>query len=238
MRAVFIAVGLAMIAACSGTPDPVSGPSNEAAHRASPAPQIAWGNNAFVTDSFPTVARAGELVVVAVSERDGERGYPNLRVEVRDRGDHTVQTIQLLNSNEYEQLAPGGTPGRTLVDRIAAANTELVKLHDLHDLVVMKKLEVQPASDNALAHLAIGDGLDVDWGGDHLHIFRHNSDRAVAIRDAKGWQAPPHNACDYPAFLANAYHVPEITVIVIELHYRSPSDMCGVPSDQLHVVTW
>jgi len=238
MRAVLIAAGLAMIAACSGTPDPISGPSNGAAHRASPAPQIAWGNNAFVTDSFPTVARAGELVVVAVSERDGERGYPNLRVEVRDRGDHTVQTIQLLNSNEYEQLAPGGTPGRTLVDRIAAANTELVKLHDLHDLVVMKKLEVQPASDNALSHLAIGDGLDVDWGGDHLHIFRHNSDRAVAIRDAKGWQAPPHNACDYPAFLANAYHVPEITVIVVELHYRSPSDTCGVPSDQLHVVTW
>ncbi|MEO8846524.1 MAG: hypothetical protein ABI591_19965 [Kofleriaceae bacterium] len=232
------ALSLAMLVACSGSPDPIASPSNATVHRATPAPRLAWATHGFVTDAFPTVARAGELVVIAATERDGERGYPNLRLEVRDRGDHTVQTIQVLNSNEYEQLAPGGTPGKTLLDRIAAANTELVKLHDLHDLVAMNKLEVQPASDNALAHLAIGDGLDVDWGGDHLHIFRHNSDRAVAIRDARGWQAPTHNDCDYPAFLANAYHVPEITVIVVELAYRSPSDMCGVPSDQLHVVTW
>jgi hypothetical protein len=231
-------LAIAMLVACSGSADPVVGPSNQAAHRATPAPQLAWSEKTFVIDAFPTVARAGELVVLALTERDGERGYPNLRLEVRDRSDHTVQTIPVLNSNEYEQLAPAGVAGKTLLDRIAAANTELVKLHDLHDLVAMKKLEVQPASDNALAHLAIGDGLDVDWGGDHLHIFRHNSDRAVAIRDAKGWQTPPHNTCDYPAFLANAYHVPEITVIVVELAYHSPSDMCGVPSDQLHVVTW
>lgn len=232
------AIVIAMVAACSGSPGPVSGPSNEAPHRVTAAPQIAWSNNVFATETLPAVARAGELVVVAVTERDGERGYPNLRLEVRDRGDHPIQTIQVLNSNEYEQLAPGGSPGKTLIDRIAAANTELVRLHDLHDLVVMKKLEIQPASDNTLAHLAMGDGLDVDWGGDHLHIFRHNSDRAVAIREAKGWQAPPHNACDYPAFLANAYHAPEITVVVVELGYHSASDMCGVPSDQLHVVTW
>ena len=232
------AVALGLLAACSGSPDPVSVPSNEAPHRATPAPQLVFTNNAFVTDGLPAVARAGELVIVPVREIDGERGYPNLHLDVRDKGDHTVQTIAVLGASDYEAQAPGGVASKTLTDRIAAANTELVKLNDLHDLVAMKKLEIQPAAENALAHLAMGDGLDVDWGGDHLHIFRHNSDRAVAIRPAVGWQAPVRSNCDYPAFLANAYHAPEIPVVVVELGYRSPSDMCGVPSNQLHVVTW
>jgi hypothetical protein len=228
---------VAMLVACGSSPPPPLTGTTELSHRDTPAPAIAWKDNAFAP-MVPSVARAAELVVVPVHNRDGERGYPNLTIEVRDRSDKVVQTIAVLAANDYEKLAPGGVASKALTDRVAAANVELQKLHDLHDLVAMKSLEVQPAVDPGLAHLAIGDGLDVDWGGDHVHVFRHNSDRAVTNRDAKGWQELPHGTCTYPSFLASTYHVPEISVVVVELGYRGGSDACGEPNHQFHVVTW
>ena len=234
MRLLLVAM---LAAACGSSPPPPLTGTAELPHRDTPAPAIAWQDNAFVAMT-PSVARAAELVVVPVHNRDGERGYPNLAIEVRDRGDKVVQTIAVLAANDYEKEAPAGVATKALLDRIAAANVELQRLHDLHDLVPMKPLEVQPALDNDLAHIAMGDGIDVDWGGDHVHVFRHNSDRAVTNRDAKGWQELPHGTCTYPSFLATAYHAPEISVVVVELGYRGGSDACGEPNHQFHVVTW
>ncbi len=215
--------------------DPIG--SSDVPHRATPGPQIQWKQNAFGTDSLPVVARAGEVTIVAVRQIDGERGFPNLRLEVRDRGDKTIQTIPILNSNEYEALAPGGIATPQLTKRIDAANTELTRLHDLHDLVAMKPLEIQAPTDNAFPHLAIGDGLDVDWSGDHVHVFRHNADRPSATVDGKAWLAPARPNCDNPSFLRSVFHAPELSVVVVQLAYRG-SDACGVPSDQFHVVSW
>jgi hypothetical protein len=238
-------LGLAVFAlwACgAGTPpagDHLVGSARDAPHRETPAPAIAWNADAkaFETPTLPAVARAGELVVVPIIERDGERGFPNLRIEVRDKSDTIVQTIQIVTSNEM------AAPTNHVAERVQAANTELARLHDLHDLVTMKPLDVQPASDSGATHLAMGDGLDIDWGGDHLHVFRHNSDRAVVIREAKKWQAGLDDcktcgACAYLSYLKAAFHAPEISVIVVELGYRSDRDSCGEPSDQQHVVTW
>lgn len=231
---------LMLVAACGGDGPVVVANAGDVAHRATPAPHIAWRDNAFDTTSLPAVARAGEIVVVALREIDGGRGFPNLRLEVRDRGDKAIQTIAVLSSNDYEKLAPDGTPGPELTKRIAAANDTLVHLHDLHDLISMHPLEVQQADE---PHLAIGDGLDVDWNVDHVHIFRHNSDRPVFVRDARAWLIKEHEPCkgcgmcQNPAFLRAVYHVPALSVVVVQLSYRG-TDTCWEPSDQLHVVAW
>jgi len=235
-------VALAVAACGASTPpasDHLAGSASDVPHRGTPAPVIMWNADAktFETPTLPAVARAGELVVVPIIERDGERGFSNLRIEVRDKADKTVQIIPVVTSNEMAASSD------KVAERVVTANTELRRLHDLHDLVTMKPLDVQPPVDNGAPHLAMGDGLDIDWGGDHLHVFRHNSDRAVLIREAKMWRAAQDDcktcgACAYVSYLEAAFHAPEIPVAVIELGYRSDRDTCGEPSDQQHVVTW
>jgi hypothetical protein len=245
-----VLVVIACVAACGGKSAPppmgsevLSGSAGDAQTRDTPPPAIVWKDHAFATDTLPAVARAGEVVVVPLRITD-ERGYPNLTLEVRDRADKTVQSIQVMTPNEYESFAPAGTPSEALTRRIAAANAELARLHGLHDLVAMGPMEIQAPTGTMATHLAMGDGLDIDWNADHLHVFRHNQDRALVTRDGHSWLAPTHvsqagaGACDYPAFLRAAYHAAELSVVVVQLAYKSPSDACGAPSDQFHVVAW
>jgi hypothetical protein len=221
----------------------LSSHASEPLARDTPAPKITWSDNGFVTPMLPAVARAAEITVVAVRDRDGERGFPNLAIQVRDRNDKTLQSITVLVPNEYEALAPGGTPGDVLQKRIDAANLELAKLHGLHDLVAMKPLDLQQPPDGSDQHLAIGDNLDVDWNKDHLHVFPHNVDRAVTTVDGHGWLSQSHTSCagcsvcENPAFLGAVYHAPSINVIVAEIRYHG-TDSCEEPGDQPHVIAW
>ncbi|MEO6772015.1 MAG: hypothetical protein ABI467_03225 [Kofleriaceae bacterium] len=243
-----IAIGASCAGAgCGGSPPPpatsAEPTATAAAQRETPAPVIGWKDHGFAAETLPAVARAGEIVVVPRRIID-ERGYPNLALEVRDRADQTIQTIPILAPSESESLAPGGTPTEALTRRIAAANAELAKLHGLHDLVAMGAMELQPPDGPTSAHLAMGDNLDVDWNGDHVHVFRHDQDRALVTRDGHTWLAPAYTSkagagtCEYPAFLRAAYHALQLRLVVVQLAYRSPSDACGVPSDQFHVVAW
>jgi hypothetical protein len=244
MRTLALALTLA---ACGSSPSPrpetLSSHASEPLARDTPAPKISWAENAFVTPTLPAVARAAEVTVVPLRDRDGERGYPNLKLEVRDRNDKTIQSITILTPNEYETLAPGGVASPALAKRIDAANAELVKLHGLHDLVAMKPLDLQKPPDGSDQHLAIGDNLDVDWNKDHLHVFPHNVDRAVTTVDGHAWLAPNHascagcNICENPAFLGAVYHAPAINVIVAEIRYHG-TDSCEEPGDEPHVIAW
>jgi hypothetical protein len=247
MRALVL---IALTAACGGASPqapmgtgPITGSATDTAKRDTPAPVIVWKDHAFATDALPAVARAGEVAIVPLRITD-ERGYPNLTLEVRDRADKTIQTIQVMTPNEYESFAPSGTPSDALTRRIAAANAELARLHGLHDLVAMAPMEIQAPAGTLATHLAMGDDLDVDWNADHLHVFRHNQDHALVTRDGHGWLAASHESkagagpCDFPAFLRAAYHAPQLSFVVVQLAYKSPSDACGVPSDQFHVVAW
>lgn len=238
--------GVFVVGACGGSPPPAQpAPMNraEVMPRATPAPAIAWREQSFAIDGLPAVARGGELAIVAASDGDGGRGYPNLRVEVRDRSDKVVQTIGIMVANDYERLAPGGAPSPELARRIADANHELAMLHGLHDLVVMHPLERQKPADEGDPHLAIGDGFDVDWNLDHLHVFRHDANRSFITLDGKPWLAKPGprcascDPCENPAFLANAYHARDERLIVVELGYHG-TDMCWEPGHQWHVVAW
>ena len=235
------------LAACGGAkasapaPDPV--PSNVAVPvRSTPAPAITWQDGGFHTDRLPAAARGGEVAVVAVRDNDGGRGYPSLRIEVRDRSDKLIQTIPVMTANEFEALAPGGKPGAMLARRIADANHALATLHGLHDLVEMHALEVQKPT-NTPAHLAMADDIDVDFGGDHVDVLIHDSERVLAHRATGSWEVAPSKdcakceMCEHPAYLGNAYHATGIDLVVVDVAYMG-TDTCWEPSDQLHVVAW
>src|SRR5277367_6387479 len=102
MRALLVLV----LVACGGSPAPQATPTAPAENhvqpspRETPAPAVAWGtDHRFASHGLPAVARGGELVVVPVVDSDGGRGNANLHVEVRDRSDHTVQTIAVATSD-------------------------------------------------------------------------------------------------------------------------------------------
>src|SRR5439155_9304333 len=117
------------LAAACGDPKPAvtgPGPANrvEPAARDTPPPSIDWKDQRFAFARLPAIARGGELAIVSVVDGDGGRGYPNLRLELRDRSDKVLQTIQILVSNDFEKLVPNGAPSAELARRIADANHE------------------------------------------------------------------------------------------------------------------
>lgn len=152
-----------------------------------------------------------------------------------------MQSIEVLNSNEYETLAPAGIPTAALASRIASANAELERLHAAHGLVAMKPLEVEAPRDGGEPHVARGDGLVVDWRGDRLDVMA--ADRKLASVDGRSWLAPSHPSCaacapcENPAFLGAIYHAPGVDVVVAQIRYHG-TDACWEPSDKFHVVAW
>lgn len=236
---------LVIVAACGGASTPPSqtvAQHDEVSAIRPGAPTIAWKDNNFVVTGLPAVARGGEEAIVAVIESDGGRGYPNLRLEVRDRGDKVVQRIAVMTSNEYETLVPGGAPSQSLDGRIKTVNAELAKAHGVHDLVAMHPLELQAATGDQDPHLAIGDGIDVDWNQDHLHVFLHNTDHSLTTTDGATWlvKDTKHaggDVCHNPAHLRNVFHATGISAVVVQLGYHG-TDTCWEPGDQLHLVVW
>ncbi|MBV8760619.1 MAG: hypothetical protein JO257_25225 [Deltaproteobacteria bacterium] len=240
---------LALLAAACGGSHPSRGTDVIESHappakpRATPAPSVAFADGKFALNMLPAVARAGEAVIVPISGGDAGRGYPNLKLEIHDRSDKVVQTIDVMTSNEFETFVVDGKPGPALEKRIAAANAELVRQHNVHDLVAMHALEMQKPLDGGEPHLAIGDGMDVDWNRTHLHVLHHNTDREVTTYDGTPWLVKDHEPCpkcppcENPAHLDGVWHANEINVLVIQVGYRG-TDTCWEPADQMHVVVW
>lgn len=243
MRALgLVAVALVGCGSSRPTPDLPSHAAASVAPRTG-APAIAWSGAAFQQTALPAVAQGGEVIAVGRIESDGGRGYPNLVIELRDRGDHIAKSIPVLSSNEYEQLVPGGQPSKAFTDRIAAANAELARQDSVHHFVAMHELGLQKAEDGGDAHLAMGDSFDVDWSKDHLHVFHHNTDHPLATIDGTPWLVKDSplghggDVCHNPAYLRKVFHAPDINVLVVELAYHG-TDTCWEPGDQFHVVVW
>ena len=243
MRGLVIAI--AAVAACS-RPVKRTGPAQHTdplPPRAG-APTVVWDGAQFTTPGLPAIARHLELAVVPHVESDGGRGFPNLAIEVRDRSDKVIQTIAVMDSNDYETMVVDGKPSAALTQRIAAANRGLNELHTLHDLVALRPLELEPAADGGDRHLAIGDGLDVDFSGDHLHVFPHNSDKPLTTQSTARWLVPPGPRCatcppcENPAYLANVYKSPDLPdALVVEVAFHG-TDLCWEPGNQQHFIVW
>jgi hypothetical protein len=234
-------------AACSGSspPPPLSShhEAPPAVRRDTPAPHIGWAEHRFALAGLPAIAADGSLAVVAVDDGDGGRGYPNLRIEVRDRGDRVIEKRQILLSDDYERLVPGDDPGPELARRIADANTALADLHARHDLQTAVPLELEdPHETERLPITATGDdGLEVAWQAPRIVVRRGTE--ALATVDGSAWlpragkRCPACEPCANPAFLGAVTKSPRVDLVVVELAF-SGTDTCWEPGHQFHVVAW
>lgn len=210
---------LLLLVAC-GSRAPIA--KNEAKPRGN-APHIAWGQDRFAWTGLPAIARDRTLGVVPLVDNDGGRGFPNLRLEIRDKFDQTTQGINVLNPNEYERLLPDGKPGKQLEERIATANQQLQALHDAHDLIEMKVVDAAAMGvkyEDSKLTLANGRVIDgTPW-------------KAVA-----GKRCAQCEPCENPEFLKDVYAAPGIDAIVVDIAYRG-TDTCWEPGDQWHLIVW
>lgn len=246
MRALLAIVLVACSAPPASSPAPVLAGRAERPAPSGPAPRIRWSAGQFDTSSLPAIARDGSLAVVAVSDSDGGRGYPNLRLEVRDRGDRVVETHVIMVSNEAEALIPDSVhAGPELERRIAAANDKLAALHAQNDLVTMRAFDFSPDPFGP-SQPARSAGLTVTFGPDHVLRVRARDRRAektVAKIDGKSWLAPSGprcpgcEPCENPAYLAGVYQADGIDAVVVRIAYQG-TDLCWEPGDQLHVIAW
>lgn len=235
-----VLASFAALGACSSAGSASSGPPPLAGHAAhpaptTPAPRIAWRDGAFDTSQLPAIARDASLAVVPDIDSDGGRGYPNLQLEVRERGDFLMSTIAVMSPNDYDALVPDGAhPAPELERRIAAANATLAELHANHDLVTM-----QPLSPS--------EGIRVTFGEDHtlrvMTKIERGDFKTVAKVNGTGWLAKPGQRCaqcepcENPAFLDGVYKAPHVDAVVVRINYRG-TDTCWEPGAQLHVVAW
>jgi hypothetical protein len=244
------ALALVIAAACSTgartTQPPLSGSAAARAARG-PAPRIAWqrlgdGAATFQIDELPRVARSGLLAVVAQVDGDGGRGFPNLRLEVRDKSDRVVEQFAVMDASEYEALAPDGeTPAPELVRRIDVANRRLAELHAEHDFVPMRAFAAPaPAGRDAPVR---GGGLVVTYTDDDRLRVRARDGATLATADGRSWLAPAGQRCpqcppcENVARLQAFYSAEHIPTIVVRITY-SGTDLCWEPGDQLHVIAW
>ena len=245
MRAL-AALALALTACGSSAPgsEPaLTGHHAPAATPTGPAPTIALGERGFETPGLPAIARAGDLVVLPIIAGDAGRGSPNLRVEVRDRRDKLAEAIEVMAADDYEELVPDGIhAGHVLERRIADANRRLAALHAEHDLTAMRAIPFTPEPFGPPKPVQ-GAGLAISFDADHQLRVRSDAGALLATVDGTGWLAPsgPRCAqcppCENPAYLAGAYRVPGIDVLVVRIAYTG-TDTCWEPGDQLHVIAW
>lgn len=234
-------IALVLVAACGSStpaPAPLTGHTTHTAPT-TPAPQIGWrdgmeGVVGFDVSQLPAIARDASIAVVPIIDSDGGRGYLNLTLQVRERGDFLAKTIDVMDANDYETLVPDGAHASPeLVKRIAAANQQLAALHAQHDLVTMQP--VTPA-----------EGPKVDFDGHHVRVLartRFGDEKTVAKVDATSWLAKPGARCaqcppcENPAYLDKVYKAPGVDAVVVRIAYRG-TDTCWEPGAQLHVVAW
>jgi hypothetical protein len=174
------------------------------------------------------MTRDGAFVLLYVIDADGARGQPNLALEIRDRKDRTLERVVVLGVEEAELDAP------TRATRAAAAQ----KLIASRAFVALGELEGAP--DDA-AHFE-GAGIAIDWSREHMTITQDGKrvvDRAVPAKWRGGsyYNKVEDLRCENPDFLAGAYAVSGVPILVVDVAYRG-TDTCWEPTAQLHVLSW
>lgn len=245
------ALAASALVACSAPPAPqpaLTGQANANPNPPSgPPPTLAWQPpTGFSVERMPALARSGELVLLSIADSDGGRGFPNERVELRDRRDHVVERIDVLAADDYERLVPDGThPTPALEARIAAANQRLAQLHAEHafaPLVAHAAKQAGPVPKSPIE----GDGLAVSFDADHRLRVRQAgapTSAPLATVDGTSWLAPSGKRCpqcppcENPASLAAFYSAGGARTIAVHITYAG-TDACWEPPDQWHVVSW
>ncbi len=237
---------LVLATACGGPPAPPQAPLQShhvAPQPTTPAPTVQWIDNGFDANLLPAVTHDGSTVVLAIQDSDGGRGYPNLRLALRDRRDAESKSFSVLATSEVETFFDAGKHPK-LDDRIVAANGWLTQLHRARTLRPLLELEViQPGDELGRATLAVRETIRVTWQDSSLRITEGDTP-VVSITTPKTWLTEDtklcptcSEMCSNPAFLAAAAVDPARKIAVIRVGYTG-TDTCWEPPDQQHVVAW
>jgi len=217
------------------------------AHIAAPvlgaAPRIGVEADGFSTERLPAVSRDGSRVLLAIQDGDGGRGYPNLRLELRDRGDKIVATEVVLGVEEGEGYLDEPAVRAKVAPRIKAANVWLGEQHRALAFVPLDTLHVTADPDYGRPgqHVATAGDITLDWNGARLQIAEAGA--TVVERQTPGdWHAEPRDfgggfTCSNDALLAAAAVDLAHRIAVVDVGYTG-TDSCWEPNDQHHVVAW
>lgn len=232
-------LALLLVACGAGTPppSPLKGRSEPPppAQRTTPAPSISYGDDRFELHGFPAIARDRRIVALPVTESDGGRGYPNLRIELRFESDKTFETIPVMDSNDYETLVANGEATPELRRRLDKANARLRELHEQSDFVTMLPGE------NLETEFVVNTTYEVRYDGSSVRLVL-DADHSFSFEHAD-WKAPKRTTCngcapcENPEHLAQVFYADGINAIVVGFEYEG-TDLCWEPARSLHVLTW
>lgn len=228
------------LAACSGPAATAPPQHRAAAAPTTPAPAVTRAGE-LRAHGLPAVARDGSLVVYAQRLSDGLRGMPNLTLFVRDRADRAAGEHVVVSVAEADQFLDDMTRTNPALDaRVAAANRWLA---DRHARDVLEPMTAVGPGTPVLGQQRVARGaLAVTWEHPRLRI----TDGDVVLVDRTtpaSWLVEPYvigtgQTCEHPPYLAGAHVDLARKLALVRIGFAAPSDMCGEPSDQLHVIAW
>ena len=240
-----------LLSACWSKPTSSSTPANTAAATtapAGPAPVVAFGTSEFATPHLPAVSRDGARVLLAIQDHDGGRGYPNLRLELRDREDLVVATHVVLSVEEADGYLEDQVIQAKVKPRLEAANAWLVEQHRALGLSPLTAMTVErgPEADGPQERLAqqrTARAADhsLTWDGGVVQIAS-TSAKLLDRKTPGDWLAKSRDlgdgfVCHNAAYVEGAAIDPAHRVAVLEVGYTG-TDTCWEPNFQHHVIAW
>ena len=238
-------VALLSLAACATTaPAPIT---NQPAHPAPPAtaaPVLSVGDVFALSRPFPLVSADGAIVMLAVEDGDGGRGYPNLRFVVKDRRDKILATHVVLAADEADGYLGDAALMKRLAPRIERANAWLAEQNAKYSLVALPAFTVVLGEDGyGDVEYIVRDNMSVSW---HANMLEISADRTPIVHRAtpRDWLAEKrampdgsNEICENPAFLNGAAVDPARRIAVVTVSYTG-TDTCWEPPDQQRVIAW
>jgi len=237
-----LVVVTSLVAACRAPAAPALQHAAPSPAPASPVPTVTRAGGLRAID-LPAIAHDGAVVVHALRASDGLRGLPNLTIHVTDRADRETTRHVVLSVAEADQLLDDAAGNNPALDaRVATANAWLREAHARYALQPLPA--IGPAREAAsMAQRAItGDGVTVTWDQRRLRIT-HRDALLVDRATPPTWLVTPYTigtgaTCEHPAYLAAAHVDVARRLALVTIGYAAPSDLCGEPGDQRHVIAW
>jgi len=238
-------VTLLSLAACAtAAPAPIA---NQPAHPnapSTPAPVLSVSDVFALSRPFPLVSSDGTVVLLAVEDGDGGRGYPNLRFELKDRRDKIIATHVVLAADEAGGYLGDAELTQRLAPRIERANAWLAEQNAKYALVALPAFTVVKGDDGyADVKYIVRDNMAVSWAANTLDISAgkssivHRTTPSTWLAETRAMPDGSGETCENPAFLNGAAVDPARRIAVVTVSYTG-TDTCWEPPDQQRVVTW
>ena len=187
---------------------------------------------------LPAISDDGNLVAIAVSTSDGERGNDNLKLAIIDAdADRIVEAVVIVDASRPKR--PGRAKRQAEAEAVLARRAwrPLRKL-DLRD-DPRAPARKGPVGGPFQADMAVGEGLRVTYREPTLTVRESGpKGRELLRRAARELSVKGRSdGCPAPfASLATAAVDRAAGILLLEIKYDGGSDPCPEPSETFHVI--